>query len=280
MIAAHSNPPRLMSPTQRTWAVLLALLLYLVWALVTYLLEGRLRTFLRPEAREDRLAYALVANLAIGVVAAAVLLRYFLRWRVVTLKQVGLRALRHTLVCSAVAMALGVAAYGVLRPASLNPIVVGNVFAQTLNVSAAEVLVCWAATGPLLRVSLRLRPPSLSVPVAVLVCSTLFGVYHFAHSVPFNSPRVVIFLSAVGLFTSVFYFFSRDLYATVLFHNWLGVVGVTQALAESGRLSTFETPLPMLHATAAFGVVLLVALDVLWLRRGPRAARPGRPHSR
>lgn len=262
-----------MSPSQRMRALLLALLLYLVWALVTYLMEGRLRTFLRPEAREDRLAYALVANVAIGVVAAAVVLGHFLRWRIVTPGQIGLRSFQHTVVCSAVTMALGFAAYVLLRPASMNPIVLGNVYAQALNVSAAEVLVCWAATGPLLRVSLRRRLPSLSLPVAVLVCITLFGVYHFAHSPPFNSPRVVIFLSAVGLFTSVFYFFSRDLYATILFHNWLGVVGVTQAIANSGRLSIFETPLPTLHVTAVFGVVLLVALDVLWLPRPARETR-------
>jgi hypothetical protein len=252
---------------------LLALLLYLGWTLVTYLLEGNLRTLLRPEAMRDRLPYAFVANVAVGVVVTALLLGKLVRWEIITPAQIGLRSPRHTLGCGSAAMVLGAAVYLLLRPASLQPVVVGNAFAQVLNVSIAEVLVCWAAVGPLLEAPLRRRQPSLSVVTAMLVCSTLFGVYHFAHSPPFNSPRTVFFLSAVGLFTSVFYSITREVYATIIFHNCLGVAGVTQALAGAGRVSSLQTPLPVLYVTAALGVAVLVALDVLWVRRRARGGR-------
>ena len=37
---------------------------------------------------------------------------------------------------------------------------------------------------------------------------------------------------------SAHFFLSRDIYATIVFHNFLGVFGVVQALAASGRLET------------------------------------------
>jgi hypothetical protein len=43
----------------------LALALYLLWVLLTYLLEGRLLTFQRPDATAARFLYALVANILI-----------------------------------------------------------------------------------------------------------------------------------------------------------------------------------------------------------------------
>ena len=48
-------------------ALTLALALYLLWVLVTYLLEGRILTLQRPEATGARLAYELVANILIGI---------------------------------------------------------------------------------------------------------------------------------------------------------------------------------------------------------------------
>jgi len=55
--------------------VLWAFGLYGVWTETTYLLERRLLTLLRPEAIWGRLAYAVVANVLIGVVAAGLVLR-------------------------------------------------------------------------------------------------------------------------------------------------------------------------------------------------------------
>jgi hypothetical protein len=48
-------------------AIASAISLYLAWVLATYLLEGRIHTFLRPEAMGARLSYALIANVLIGI---------------------------------------------------------------------------------------------------------------------------------------------------------------------------------------------------------------------
>ncbi len=56
-------------------ALALALGLYLLWALATYLLEGRIHTLLRPEATGARLPNSLVANILIGIGGSALVIR-------------------------------------------------------------------------------------------------------------------------------------------------------------------------------------------------------------
>ena len=62
------------APSSRR-ALTLPLALYLLWVLATYLLEGRVLTFQRPEATGARLTYALVANILIGIIGSALVIR-------------------------------------------------------------------------------------------------------------------------------------------------------------------------------------------------------------
>ena len=57
---------------------------------------------------------------------------------------------------------------------------------------------------------------------------------------------MVALLTGVGFVTSAYFFLSRDIYATIVFHNFLGVFGVVQALAASGRLETLNSLQPTL----------------------------------
>jgi hypothetical protein len=45
-----------------------SILLYLIWVIATYLLEGRILTFLRPEATVDRVVYTVIANFLVGII--------------------------------------------------------------------------------------------------------------------------------------------------------------------------------------------------------------------
>src|ERR671910_637515 len=60
--------------TRRT--LTLALSLYLLWVLATYLLEGRILTLQRSEATGARLAYALVANILVGIGGSVLVVRF------------------------------------------------------------------------------------------------------------------------------------------------------------------------------------------------------------
>ena len=62
----------------RAQAVAAAFGLFAVWTLATYLLEARLGTFLRPDAT-TRFVYTVVANVLIGTIGAALVIRTLVR---------------------------------------------------------------------------------------------------------------------------------------------------------------------------------------------------------
>jgi hypothetical protein len=255
-------------------ALTLAIGLYLVWVLATYLLEGRIHTLLRPEAMGARLSYALVANVLIGIGGSALVIRFVSRAGTVSTQQAGFRGVAHAVIAVAVGVAIGFAFYALQGAPSWNLVVFINAYAQVLVGSIAEILVCWAVVGSVSQALLQDRGRWVSLILAAIIASVLFGVYHFAHSPPFNTVPVVVFLSAIGLVTSLFFFVSRDVYGTIAFHNFLGILGVMRALEASGNLSSFERPIVPLLVMAVIAVALLIAAHVFWIN--PRAAPTSR----
>src|SRR5215212_6818335 len=248
--------------------------LYLVWVLVTYLLEGRIQTFLRPEAMGARLFYALVANILIGLGGAALVIRFLSRAGTISTEQAGVRGFGHAAIAIIVGVVLGLAFSALQGAPSWNPIVLINAYAQVLVTSIAEILVCWAVVGSVSQALLQDHGRWASVIIAAIIASVLFGVYHFAHSPPFNTIPLVVILGVVGLLTSVFFFVSRDVYGTIAFHNFLGILGVIRALDASGKLSAFERPIIPLLVMAVVAIALLIATHVLWLSSGTAPTPP------
>lgn len=236
--------------------------LYGVWALVTYVLEGRLLTLLRPEAAGARLAYALLANILVGVVGAGLVLRSVVRRTGVAPLRLGLRRPGRTALSLVLGLGLGSAAFILQQPVTLAPAVIGNAFAQVWVVSVAEVLVCWAVLGKAVEVGANVagsRWPR--VLVAWAFSASAFGVYHFAHSPPFNTATMVALLAVVGLATGAFFYMVGELYGTILFHNFLALKGVTEALAEGDRLEHFGALQLPLIVTALIATGVLLAMD-------------------
>jgi hypothetical protein len=231
------------------------------------MLEGRIETLQRPDAVAERTIYAVVANLLIGILAATAVLRFLTRGGWLSLESAGFGRSTPSGVQSVTALVLGSALYWVQGAPSTDAVVLLNAFSQVLVVSAAEVVVCWAVLGVTVEALLKPHGRAISIIGATLVASGMFGIYHFAHSAPFNTIGMVALLTVVGLATSAFFFIGRDVYATILFHNFLGVFGVVQALAASGRLdalTALQAPL-LIMALAALGS--LAALDLILLRR-------------
>ena len=255
-------------------AIVLSVGLYLLWVLATYMLEGRIQTFLRPEAMGARLFYALVVNILIGIGGSALVVRSLSRADTISIEQAGFRGLGHAAIAVIVGVALGLAFYALQGAPSWNPVVLINAYAQVLVTTIAEILVCWAVIGSVSQALLQDRGRWVSVILAALIASMLFGVYHFAHSPPFNTVPLVVFLSVIGLVTSAFYFVSRDVYGTIAFHNFLGILGVIRALESSGNLSVFERPIIPLLVMAVIAVALLVAAQVFLLNSGAAPTPP------
>ena len=249
-------------------AVVFSVTIYLVWVVLTYVLEGRIVTLLRPEATVDRLVYIIVANFIIGTVVALWLMRSFIDSQIITLEQMGFRSMRRVIPAVLVGGVLGFIIFAVQDPPSLNPVVLVNAFAQVLTVTIAEIVVCWCVIGTVFESVTRDRGTYVSLLVAIVTASVLFGVYHFGHSPPFNSVSMVLFLTLIGIATGLFYFIVRDIYGTIVFHNFFGVFGVMQALESSGNLTAYSQPLYPLYVSAISATIILVGLvDLLVLRK-------------
>lgn len=257
------------TPTARTVSITAlapALVLFALWTLATWCLEGRIDTLRRPEAVADRAIYAIVANLLIGVVLAIAALRFSIRRKRLARKASGFGPAAPSTARLTIAATLGLGLYVVQGAPSLDPIVLTNAFAQVLVVSIAEIVVCWAVLGTSVEALLRTCGRVAAVIGAGLVASVLFGAYHLAHSTPFNTPAMVALLTVVGLVTSTFFFVTRDVYATIVFHNFLALFGVVRALEASGELRAFTSLQPPLLAMAAIAVVTLALADRMLLR--------------
>jgi membrane protease YdiL (CAAX protease family) len=255
---------------QRTVAISLGL--YVVWVAATYLLEGRPQLLQRPDPIA-RAVYTVVANLLIGTLLAGWILRDLARRGSLSPDQAGFRSLRRTLLALVAGAGLGFGVFLTSGPRSLEPLVVINVFAQVLPTTIAEVMVCWVVLGGSAAVLTAQKGRALALGVSIAVASVLFGVYHFAHSSPFNQVPVVLFLTWVGVATSLVYFVGRDVYATVIVHNFLGMIGIINA----AQLDVFRQPLYPLYALAILALVALVAIHVLLTHAGAHASGQAEP---
>lgn len=245
--------------------VMSGLALYALWVGLTYLLEGRLLTLRRPEARRQRAVYAVVANILVGVALAGWLLSVLVDTGKIELHRAGFQDATRIVLSVLVAALLGLLFFRLQRPPSRHPMVVLNGFAQVWTVSVAEVMVCWAVISAVTEESLRDTSEVLAIVVAALVASALFGVYHIAHSPPFNRPEMVLRLTGIGLLTSLFFFISRDVYGTIVFHNFFALFGVLRALAQTGKLKELEWPSVPLLMTAGVSLAALVIVHIAWL---------------
>jgi hypothetical protein len=231
------------------------LAVYACWVAATYALEGSPRTLLRPDAPGLRLGYTLVANIVIGTAGAMLVLERLVTEGGVGPAAVGFGSPRRALAGVVVGIATGGAAYLAQGAPSLDPVVLLNGVAQVLPVSVAEVLVCWSLVSALVGAG----GPARRI-LAAGASSLLFGVYHVAHSPPFNALAMIAFLTLVGLATSAFFVLTRDLCGTVVFHSALALTGVLGALAEAGALDAYRAPRPALLGTAAVSVAVTVLL--------------------
>ena len=236
----------------------IAITVYLVWTFATYFFEGRINLLHRDDPL-GRFEYSVIVNMIIGTVIAILAIKPFIiSSDQLSLSQIGFRSVKNTVVLVAIAGAIGFLLFVIQGPASLNPIVISNVFSQTLPTSIAEVVVCWAVIGASMEsFSKNKFGKKLSVMVGISFSTVLFGVYHFAHSEPFNQVNMVMILMLPGLLTSIVYFVGRNIYATIIFHNFQALFGVV-ASVEIEHMLQIQFPVVLLAVTS---VLVLIIMD-------------------
>ena len=251
--------------------IAIALSIYIIWVAATYILEGRIHLFQRVDPI-GRMTYVVIANIAIGTVMSAIAIRYLLKAQLVKPEQLGLNKSRlRTAAVITLGAAGGLILFMVQNPRTTEPIVVFNAFMQVLPVSIAEVMVCWALIGSsfesLAKNNNNRRRIVSSIIVGAVAASVLFGIYHYAHSPPFNQTSVVLFLMLPSIATAVTYFLGRDIYAAVIVQNFMGMFGV---LAGLPNLEEYRQPMVPIYALSAISVAALVISLSVTLKKTER----------
>ncbi|MCM2466853.1 hypothetical protein [Methanoculleus oceani] len=240
----------------------IAVALYLVWVFATWLLEGRILLLQNPDPT-GRLIYAVVANIVIGTLITLVAIRAFLSAGILSPDRTGFRPVPYAVGAVLLAGIVGALIYALSGFPTSDPVVFLNGFAQVFPTSVAEVFVCWTAIG---MVSESLAQPAgkyLALVTGIVTATVFFGVYHIAHSPPFNTPMMIVFLMLPGLATSIFYFAVREVYSTIVFQNLMGTLGVLQNIDPAA----LARPNPGAITLALALVAVLIAADYLLVRK-------------
>jgi hypothetical protein len=139
------------------------------------------------------------------------------------------------------------------------------VFSQTLPSSIAEVVICWAVVGTAFESTFFRRNSKklTSIILAATVSIILFGIYHFAHSPPFNQSNMVLFLMYPGALSSIVYFIGRDIYATIAFHNFQALFGVMNNV----NIQSLLYPIYPVIIIGIVSIVILAISDLLIVRK-------------
>jgi hypothetical protein len=236
-----------------------SLALFLVWTAATYLFEGRVELLKQSPLGWGRWLYVVVANILVGTIAATGVLRSILTAQVATVEQMGFATLPRTLLAIALAVVAGSAFLRMQQEVIWTPMLLLNAFAMVLQTTIAEVLVCWVVIGVSVQALAQPRGRMMAVLLAVIATDLLFGIYHYAHSAPFNQTWMVALLLLPGLVTSLVYFLGRDIYAAMIIQNCLGMVGVTQSV----NMEFFSQPLYSLYLLTALSVIALIGAHLI-----------------
>lgn len=260
--------------------IAMTLSLYLIWFVLTYILEGWTHTFLRPEAIVEheiyRIIYAVVANMIVGTVLSFLMIRYLGTSGFMTFSDAGFHSFPQTLITIVMGAVLGFIIYATglfFEPPSLDPLVMMNGYAQSLSGAIAATLVCWALAGTVSASLTKQKGKIISMIAGILVSSILFGVYHFALAPPFNTVEVVFFTTVlIGVATGLFFFISQNVYGTIVFSNFQWMFGVLHGQASSGSLNTYTQPLYLFYFIALVSAIVLISMDLIFIRPGLKTA--------
>ncbi len=229
-------------------------LIYVVWVLDTYLLEGSIFVFSRYQPY-PLILYTVVANLFLGVVAPVICLKSAFLSGAVNMFQIGFRTVRRTIPAVTITALAGYLLIVTFTPYGSQRISLAATVALMLPVAVAEVMICWVYVGTHLQAYVRRSGAAVSIGAGVLVTGTLFALSFAAHSPAPDKPLALLPFLLAGIASALFFFAVRDVYASAIF------VALVLALVMQGRLDPLYISQisPVVVGCAVLSVLTLAA---------------------
>jgi hypothetical protein len=242
--------------------LLIPFLLYLVWVLETYLLEGSIGLFSRYQPLA-LVVYTVFSNIVIGLFVPVICLRPAFMSGAVNMFQIGFRSVRRTILVVLLTALFCYFCLIAFTPVGVRRIAVFNMAALLAPPAVASVMVCWVIAGTHVQAFVRSSGAAVSIIVGILVTAVLYGGSFAAHSPPFNRADAFILLTGIGIVTAAFFFSVRDIYATSVFLTCAAMVFMWQGVDPV----YLNEPVPLVYAAAALSLLCLTMCHLYLAKR-------------
>jgi len=241
--------------------VLIPLIVYTVWFLETFLLEGSLGVFSRYQP-VVYFTYVLLANILIGTLAPLIFLRSGLLTGVVNMHQIGFRDLRRTVVTAGITACSGyLILAAVTHSAAPTVTLVGTVLVLT-PVAISSVMICWVLAGTHLQAYARRYGAAASILTGVTITGSLFGLSFAAHSPPLSDPRHILTAIVIGAAVAIVFFAIRDVWSAIIVQLFALVWFLRDSID-----SAYIQPVPPLVVLTASLAILALLLSIRYLTK-------------
>lgn len=248
----HGSSP----PGARVFRLLaIPLAVYAAWFLETFLFEGNVHLFQRPDPA-GVYVYTLLACIIIGTVAPVFFIRKAFIAGEITMFQLGFRSIRRTILVCVVTCIIGYATVLLLNLFGSDLFLFVNAFLLMVPTAIASVMICWVLAGTHLQALVRAGGALVSISTGVVVTSILFGITALAHTPAVQQRDAVFFGVCTGIVVALFFFAVRDVYATSL------VAAGCSVFVMNDRIDpvSLHTLAPAVWISAALAAVVLMGI--------------------
>ncbi len=225
---------------------MIPVLVYSIWLMEIFLLEGNKRLFSRPDSA-GLVIYTLVACVLIGSVVPLFLIRRSFFSGTVNLFQIGFRSARRTLLACAVTFAICSVLVVLFSPLGMDRLSFFRVFLLLLPTGIASAMVCWVLVGTHVQALVRSGGAPASICAGVVVTSILFGIVPIVQTPGVLPQEMTLWNLGSGIIAALFFFSVRDVYATSMVTTVLMVFPMT---AGTGIAYPGYTMTPVLLSAA------------------------------
>ncbi|MGD1004483.1 MAG: hypothetical protein ABR887_03605 [Methanoregulaceae archaeon] len=233
--------------------LIIPFIIYILWVLETFLLEGSLGVFTRYQPL-PLLLYTIFANIIMGIAVPIVCLRSAFISGAINMFQIGFRSLRRTVLAAIVTGLIGYELLVNFSAFAFNRLALLNAIVLLIPVAIASVMVCFTLLGTHLQAFVRKRGVSVSIVTSVIITGVLFGLTGIAHSPPINQTNIILLLILTGIASAVFFFSVRDVYASTLFVTF-GMALVLFKQTDSFYSNQIE---PLIYGISLLSIVCLI----------------------